>query len=237
MRRGWIGMGAAVLVLLAYHLGGAVTAAATRPAPLVTSVPTAEKVVALTFDDGPTPRWTPAILNLLKEEHVKATFFVIGRQVARYPHLVEQEVRDGMEIGSHGSQHLILRNRSEAAIRTEVEEAAQLIQVAGAPAPRLYRLPAGIYDRQALSVLGALGYTVIGWSVDPRDWRHRLTAEQMLSLVQKQVGPGGIIIFHDGTNGSQATVEATKLVIETLKKEGYRFLTVGQLLKVVNGRL
>jgi peptidoglycan/xylan/chitin deacetylase (PgdA/CDA1 family) len=236
--RTWWG---AVLVLgiaiVAYHTGSAVTASAVRPAPVVTSVPISEKAVALTFDDGPTPRWTPKILAILKDLQVRATFFVIGQQAIRYPQLIADEVRDGMEIGNHGAMHVILKNRSPEAIRREVEDAAQAIEAAGAPPPRLYRLPAGIYDRQALSVLGSLGYTVIGWSVDPRDWRHRYTAAQMLGIVQKQVGPGSIIIFHDGTNGSQATVDATRMVIDTLRREGYRFVTVSQLLSLVRGRL
>jgi peptidoglycan/xylan/chitin deacetylase (PgdA/CDA1 family) len=233
----WVILGALVLAILAYHTGSVVTAEANRPAPLVTSVPISEKAVALTFDDGPTPKWTPKILELLKAEGVRATFFVIGQQAVKYPHLIAEEVESGMEIGNHGFDHVILRGKTPATIAQEVNAAAEAIEAAGAPAPRLYRLPAGVHDKTALTVLGELGYTVIGWSVDPRDWRHRYTADQMLKLVEKQVGPGRIIIFHDGTNGSQATVDAVRLVITTLRREGYRFVTVGQLLSLVKGRL
>ena len=231
------GLGIAVLMGLAYYTGGAVSAAATRPARVVTAVPIAEKAVALTFDDGPTPTWTPKILALLKEYHVPATFFVIGKQATRYPFLVQDEVKQGMEVGNHGAAHILLRGRSEAAMRQEIETAAQAIEAAGAPTPTLYRMPAGVYDRGALSVLGSLGYTVVGWSVDPRDWRHKLTAEQMTAIVKKQAGPGAIIIFHDGTNGSAATVDAVGRVIRMLKSEGFTFKTVTGLLKMVKGRL
>jgi peptidoglycan/xylan/chitin deacetylase (PgdA/CDA1 family) len=236
--RGWMLLAVlAVLVLLAYHTGEVLGLSAARPANVVTQVPIAEKAVALTFDDGPTPRWTPQVLALLTQEHVPATFFVIGQQVARYPNLVADEVKAGMEVGNHGFQHRLLRRLDARAVAAEVQQAADLIEGAGAPAPRLYRLPAGVYDRTALEVLGQLGYTVIGWSVDPRDWRHRYTAQQMEQMVLRQVGPGAIIIFHDGTNSSQATLDAVRAIIPALRQQGYRFVTVSQLLSLVKGRL
>ena len=237
-RRLAVVMAAGLVALLAsYTLGEHMGAAVSRPATVITRAPVTQKVVALTFDDGPTPKWTPQILAVLNAAHVKATFFVIGSQARKYSQLVAREVKDGMEIGSHGALHKRLVNQSATFVRSEVETAATDIMAAGAPRPRLYRMPAGVYDATALQVLGQLGYRVIGWSVDPQDWRHRWTAEQMLTIVKRQVGPGSIIIFHDGTNGSRATVEAAKMVIETLKREGYRFVTVSQLLALVRGRI
>jgi len=235
----WPGKGVVLLALLTacYALGEHMGTAASRPASVITQAPISEKAVALTFDDGPTPKWTPQILAVLNAAHVKATFFVIGSQARKYSTLLAEEVKDGMEIGNHGALHKRLTNRDPAFIRAEVETAATDIMAAGAPKPRFYRMPAGVYDAAALRVLGQLGYTVIGWSVDPQDWRHRFTAEEMLAIVQREVGPGAIIIFHDGTNGSAATVAATKMVIATLKRDGYRFVTVGQLLALVKGRL
>jgi peptidoglycan/xylan/chitin deacetylase (PgdA/CDA1 family) len=220
-----------------YRAGLAVGAAAAAPARVVTEVPTSEKVVAFTFDDGPTRKWTPQILDVLRSNKVPATFFVIGQEVVRHPDLVAEEVRSGMEIGNHGFRHRRLRGLDRSAIVEEVRQGAQAIETAGAPAPTLYRLPAGIWDRTALSVLGSLGYTVIGWSVDPQDWRHRFTAEQMEDLVLKTVRPGAIVIFHDGTNSSTATVEAVRALIPALKAAGYRFVTVSQLLRVNRSRI
>jgi peptidoglycan/xylan/chitin deacetylase (PgdA/CDA1 family) len=237
-RRRWYGwVGAIVAVLCAYGLGGRLGAAAARPAPLVTRVPITDKVIALTFDDGPTPKWTPALLKILTADHVPSTFFVIGQQAERYPALVADEVRSGMEIASHGMAHVILRNKPADVVREEVTAAAAAIQAAGAPAPTLYRLPAGVYDSQALMVLGGLHYVVVGWSIDPRDWRHRFTAAQMAHLVETEAEPGAIVIFHDGSNGSQATLDAVKQLIPFLKKEGYRFMTVSAMLKLVKGRI
>lgn len=228
---------ALAMLTASYALGEHMGAAVTRPASVVTQAPITEKAVALTFDDGPTPKWTPQILAVLNAAHVKATFFVIGGQARKYSTLVAQEVKDGMEIANHGALHKRLVHRDATFIRTEVETAATDIMAAGAPKPRYYRMPAGVYDSTALQVLGQLGYTVIGWSVDPQDWRHRWTADQMLGIVKHQVGPGAIIIFHDGTNSSSATVEAVKMVIQTLKQQGYHFVTVRRLLAMVKGRI
>ncbi len=109
-------------------------------------------------------------------------------------------------------------------------------QALGAPNPTLYRIPGGASDSVALGVLGELGYSVIGWTIDTRDWRHRLTSEQLAQHVEKRASPGAIIIFHDGPNGSQATVDAVSTIIPALEKEGYRFATVKELLRLERPR-
>ncbi len=207
-------------------------AAVTRPAPLIKQVLTTQKVAALTFDDGPNPKWTPKILRILKDNHVHATFFVIGSHAMQQPLLLKEEVDAKMEIGNHGFQHIILRNKGAQAVKHEIEQNESLLTSLGVPKPTLYRLPAGSSDSTALKVLGEMGYRVIGWSVDTRDWRHRYTAEQMVKLVQKQISPGAVIIFHDGPNSSQATVDAVKQIIPDLTRQGWKFDTVSQMLKL-----
>ena len=207
-------------------------AAVTRPAPLIKQVLTTQKVVALTFDDGPNPTWTPKILRVLKDNQVHATFFIIGSHALRQPLLLKEEVDAKMEIGSHGFEHIILRHKTADAVKREIEQNEALLTSLGVPKPTVYRLPAGSSDSTALKVLGQMGYRVIGWSVDTRDWRHRFTAAQMVQLVQKQVSPGAIIIFHDGPNSSQATVDAVKQIIPDLTRQGWKFDTVSQLLKL-----
>lgn len=206
--------------------------AVTRPAPVIKSVLTTKKVVALTFDDGPTRTWTPKVLQVLKENHVKATFFVIGSHATQRPEILQQEINDKMEIGSHGFAHLTLRHQSEAKVTQEVQQNEALLTSLGVKKPTLYRLPGGNSDPTALKVLGHMGYKVIGWSVDTRDWRRRYSADQLAEKVTKTVQPGAIIIFHDGPNSSQATVDAVKRIIPELKHEGYQFDTVGQMLKL-----
>lgn len=224
--------GAALLIGFLAILGStSVAGAVSRPAPIIKNVITTKKVIALTFDDGPNPKWTPKILSILKHDRVPATFFVIGSHTIQQPALLDQEIKDGMEIGNHGAQHISLKGRSAEAVRKEIEENARILTSLGAPKPSLYRLPAGVSDATARLVLGELGYQVIGWSIDPRDWRHRYTAQQMTDLVLKQAAPGAIVIFHDGPNSSQATVDAVSAIIPALRKDGYQFLTVSQLLK------
>ena len=204
--------------------------ARTKSAPIIRHAVTTQKVLALTFDDGPSLKWTPKILAVLNKAHVKATFFIIGSHATRRPQLVHEEVKDHMNIGSHGAEHLILRRESAAVIRQEVDNNAQILRSLGAPPPTLYRLPGGASDAIALKVLGQMGYTVVGWSIDTRDWRHRSTAEELAAQVEREASPGAIVIFHDGPKGSQATVAAVQMIISALTKQGYRFVTVNQLL-------
>lgn len=228
----WYVFGALLSIL---SLGaGPITAPSTpsaRAAHVINHVYTNKKIVALTFDDGPTRKWTPQILQALKAQHVKATFFIIGTHANRIPNLLQQEIKDGMEIGNHGAKHLLLKNQNIATIRGEILDNASLLKSYGAPTTNLYRLPAGVSSRKALEVLHALHYKVIGWSIDTRDWRRKYTAEQMTSNVIKHVEPGSIVIFHDGPNSSQQTVNAVKQIITQLKAKGYAFDTVSQLLK------
>ncbi|AEJ39450.1 polysaccharide deacetylase [Sulfobacillus acidophilus TPY] len=205
---------------------------ATRPAPIINHVLTNQKVVALTFDDGPTRTWTPKVLQVLKKDHVRATFFVVGSHAERRPEILTEEIRDGMEIGSHGYQHITLKGKDAATVEQEIQQNQALLQSLGAPKPTLYRLPGGASDTVARQVLGKLGYRVIGWSIDTRDWRHRYTGAEMAQHVEKDISPGAIIIFHDGPNSSQATVDAVEQIIPALEKAGYRFDTVSHLLKL-----
>ncbi len=230
-RRGWGRVAISCIAWTGFGWVGASAQAATLPAVIVKSVPTTKKVAALTFDDGPTRKWTPEILRILNENHVKATFFAVGTEATRFPQYLQEEIKAGMEIGSHGYRHRTLRGLSETTVEQEVSANASTLEAFGAPAPKLYRLPGGKSDVTALRVLGRLGYTVIGWSVDPRDWRHIYSAEHMARLVEQHIQPGGIIIFHDGPNSSQATVDAVASIVPSLKQKGYRLVTVGQLLK------
>ena len=203
-----------------------------RPAVVIKQVLTNKKVIALTFDDGPTLRWTPKILQVLNDNHVRATFFVIGSHAMNRTVVLKDEVDAKMEIGSHGFQHLIFRNKNPQTIKQEVEQNEALLMSLGVPKPRLYRLPAGWSDPTALKVLGQMGYKVVGWSIDTRDWRRRDSAEKMAAHVERQVTPGSIIIFHDGPNSSEATVNAVKQIVPALKAQGWKFDTASELLKL-----
>lgn len=200
-----------------------------RLAPTIRGVPLTSKVVALTFDDGPSPVFTPKVLDLLRQSGAHATFFVLGQEALRYPDLLKQEVRDGNEIGLHGMRHLVLYGRQTDEVEAEVREAEDTVTGILGKKPVLYRLPQGKGDTVAREVLGRRGYLIIQWSVDPRDYL-RPSPEAMVASVMRQVKPGTIIIFHDGGGPRSRTVEAVAQILPRLKADGYTVTTVGDLL-------
>ncbi len=206
------------------------TAPAT-PAPvrILRSVPTTAKAIALTIDDGPSPKYTPMILQLMQQYGAHATFFVIGQEVERYPQILKQEVDAGDEIGNHGYHHLTLTNVTSEQLVSEVQTAEQtLVSLTGSD-PTLYRLPGGKSDPAALRQLADLGYKIVMWSIDTRDYVYRSPAA-IVAQVQKEVAPGAIVIFHDGGGNQQHTVDALKTLLPWLKEQGYQMMTVSQLL-------
>ena len=201
-----------------------------RLAPTVRGVPITGKVVALTFDDGPSPRYTPQILDVLKREKAHATFFLIGQEAVRFPSLVQAEAKAGMEVANHGMHHLLLRGRSEDEVTSEASEAADVIRSLAGRAPVLYRLPQGVGDTTARAALGRMGYVIVNWSVDTRDYL-RQTPEQLVARAMRQMAPGRIIIFHDGGGNRQASVDAVRMLLPQLKAQGYTVTTVSDLLR------
>jgi len=234
---GWSARGAlagvaAVLLLVGVGIGGAMAkGAAPQPVRQVRSVPVQVKAVALTFDDGPDPTYTPAVLSLLKEYGAKATFFVIGREVLRYPDIVRQEVQAGMEVGNHGLNHLTLQGLDPTAIESDVLPVERAITAISGNRPTLYRLPRGVGDPRALRTLADMGYTTVYWSIDTHDYLTRPPAN-IAAQVLKEVKPGSIVIFHDGGGNQQHTVDAIKLILPQLKAQGYQMVTVSQLLEL-----
>lgn len=204
--------------------------AAERLAPTIRGVPISQKVVALTFDDGPSPRYTPTLLRTLKAEGARATFFVIGQEAVRRPDLLKAEAAARMEIGNHGMHHVVLRGKSESEVDSEANEAAEAIAGIIGRRPVLYRLPQGLGDTTARAVLGRLGYVIINWSVDTRDYI-RQSPEALVARAMRQMAPGRIIIFHDGGGNRQASIDAVKMLLPQLKAQGYTVTTVSDLLR------
>ena len=205
--------------------------AAERQAMQLKSVPTQAKVIAFTFDDGPNRRYTPQVLDLLQKYHAHATFFVIGQEVQRFPEMIGKIRAAGMEIGNHGMNHKWLHRLGPEAAKEEITAGADAIVAAGGKRPYLYRLPGGFTSESSSKVLAQLGYTVIGWSVDTRDWRMRATAEGIEGIVMREAGPGKIVIMHDGAIHREPTLQALSRVLPTLERQGYRIVSSGELLR------
>jgi peptidoglycan/xylan/chitin deacetylase (PgdA/CDA1 family) len=214
----------------------------------VTQGPSDERVVALTFDDGPNPPYTGRILDVLEEEHVHATFFLVGRAVAAYPSVVRRELRDGDAIGNHtwDHRHLIVMTRSQ--VRASLERTDAAIYRAAHVRTKLMRPPFGARDWIVMQVAHKLGYTVVMWSVPlARDWEYP-PATIIAQRVLPHVSDGSIIVLHDGNRGQlcaannldprtcdrSSDIEATKLIVENLKSQGFRFVTIPEL--IVRGK-
>lgn len=197
-------------------------------ADVIWKVPTSRKVVALTFDDGPDGRITPEILEILREKEIKATFFVVGEQVEKFPELISREVAEGHEIGNHSYSHPALVNLPGNRITEELVKTEQEILKA-APKPILFRPPGGLTNENVLKIARDNEYSVILWSIDPVDWRVPIAGD-IVEVVVKELKPGSIILLHDASFAS-STPEALWFIIDSLKARGYEFVTVTELLQ------
>jgi peptidoglycan/xylan/chitin deacetylase (PgdA/CDA1 family) len=213
--------------------------AANRPAPalwrdrVIYSVPTTEKVMALTYDDGPHPVFTPQLLDILDKYHVKATFFMIGKSMEAHPEIVREVIRRGHVIGNHTYSHP--RNidlDTQAQVIRELDRCEQLIERLTGSRAHLFRPPRGMIDGSVFSVADEEGYKTILWSVCA-DHHDALTPQLMAQRVVDHIRPGGIILAHDGSVSSRwRDIAATPLIIEALRRRGYRFVTVPELLNM-----
>jgi peptidoglycan-N-acetylglucosamine deacetylase len=200
---------------------------------IVYSVPTKEKVVALTYDDGPHPVYTRQILDILDKYHVKATFFMIGRLMERYPDVVQEVLKRGHVIANHTYTHPSnIEADTSAQIIRELEQCEQVIERMTGKRASFFRTPRGLMDSTVFSIAQDEGYQTILWTVCA-DHHDAPTPELMAERVLRLNRPGGIILAHDGSFPSRwKDVAATPLIIERLQKEGYRFVTIPELLKI-----
>ena len=183
------------------------------------------KCVALTFDDGPVAE-TTELLTVLRAKKVKATFFVLGRQVVREPAVIRQIVADGHVVGNHSWDHPLLTRLSLAKVRAQLVRTNRAIVAAGAPAPVVFRPPYGGTNRAILRIAGAQGMTQVLWDVDPLDWRDRNSAV-VASRVVAATRNGSIVLSHDIHPTTRA---AYARIIDRLRARGFQFVTVPELL-------
>lgn len=191
-----------------------------------------EKLIALTFDDGPDPKYTPTILNLLQKYGAKATFFVVGDRITSFPKLAQREVREGHELANHTYSHLKVRGQEVERIEQEIEKADERIQAITGIKPYLFRPPTGYYDDRVVKAAKNQQYTIILWSwhQDTFDWRNPGVGK-IVSQVLNHARSGDIVLFHDTGGDRTQTIEALKQILPKLKEEGYKFVTVSELLK------
>lgn len=201
-----------------------------RPVSLVN----AKGLVALTFDDGPDPTWTPQILDILARENVPGTFFDIGRKAEDSPDLVLQEVNSGNVVGSHTYSHKDLTQMPQWRARLEIAAAGWVIHGITGRQPTLFRSPYGaaeLADSQSAAhkdLAATLGLQPVGWNVDPLDWSQP-GVDQIVSNTVNAPGNDLTVLLHDGGGDRSQTVAALPKIIEGLKARGYQFTTVDKL--------
>ena len=195
----------------------------TGAAPVLdTNGPRERRVVALTFDDGPS-EYTPAFLDVLREKHVEGTFFEIGQEMPGREDIMRRILREGSEIGNHTMHHVELPGYSELA------EDSALVESSTHFKPCLFRPPGGAVDSAVISTAAELGMRTITWDVDPADWTNPGSGA-VYSRVVEATGPGSIVLMHDGGGDRGGTLAALPEIIDTLRARGYRFATVSRLL-------
>ncbi len=188
------------------------------------------KRIALTFDDGPHPRKTPEILDILDKHGVKATFFVVGTNAEYYPHIIKEEAERGHEIANHSYSHSRLSEFTAEQIKEEIERTDVLIKKASGITPTLFRPPEGKYSENIVKVATDMGKSTVIWTVDTLDWA-KTPADVIVENIKNNVTYGSIILFHDFTSKQAHTTEALEIIIPYLKSQGYEFVTVSELIK------
>lgn len=188
------------------------------------------KKIALTFDDGPHPRYTSKILEILDKYNIKATFFVIGINAKNYPEALSQVINMGHEIGNHTYSHGLLKTKSKEDIYREIISTEKEISKFNGAFSKLIRPPCGMYDNELLEIAEENEYKIVLWNIDTNDWAHA-SSESIVSNVISKVKGGDIILFHDFISGENNTCESLQIIIPKLLMQGYEFVTVSELLQ------
>ena len=189
-----------------------------------------DRKIALTFDDGPHPKYTRKILNILKKYNVKATFFIIGANVEYYGDVLGEIIGNGHEIGNHTFSHESIKNKSEIEIISEIEACNNAIYEKCGIKTKLFRPPGGIMADICISKTDILSdYDIIYWSIDTMDWAHE-SPQKISENVIKNIKSGDIILMHDYIGQNSPTPDALEIIIPKLLYEGYEFITVSELI-------
>ncbi len=235
--RRWLlqAMVGAIALILGGHLlwyGVVVPIANTSEFFGIRHIATSDKVVALTYDDGPLWPYTDQLLDLLGREQVPVTFFAIGRQAERFPASVRRALAAGHQVANHSYHHIPLVFQPPGRIDQEILNTDVLLTELGTSNPIAVRPPWGKRFLGLPLLLRRLHKPLIMWDVDSQDYVAGHRAEAIAHRVVARVQPGSIVLFHDGGGDRSQTVAATAQVIASLRDRGYRFVTIDQLLRL-----
>jgi len=193
-----------------------------------------EKLVALTFDDGPGP-YTERLLNAMKKRGVKATFFVLGNRIDKYPELITRMEKEGHAVGNHSYDHPNLTRLSAAGVKSNMNKTAKKIEKLLGHKPEVMRCPGGACNQTVKKYAADAGIPIIYWGVDTRDWESRNVTKIMnVAFGKNGIKNGSIVLMHDI---HEPSVNAAIKMMDKLKKQGYTFVTVPELLMAREGEI
>lgn len=201
---------------------------------LIMRGPATKREIALTFDDAPDDIFTPKILDILKEKEVKATFFLVGYRIEKYPDIARRIVREGHAVGNHSYNHPNFLNMQDADFQKQITRTDELIRSLTGSAPTIVRPPYGNISNRQMEWLAGSKRIVVAWDVDSLDWKG-LEAEEVASNILPNVSPGSIVLQHSGTGDGgdlSGTVHALPTVIDDLRKKGFKLVTVQDMLGI-----
>ncbi|TAE60953.1 MAG: polysaccharide deacetylase family protein [Nostocales cyanobacterium] len=194
------------------------------------TLPPGKKVVALTFDDGPWPKSTAQVLDILKKNDIKGTFFVVGRNVQSYPDLTRRIVAEGHSIANHTWHHWYHHMNAQTAAY-EVANTSDIIFKTTGVKTGLFRPPGGIMTNGVVNYARNNKYAIIMWSSDSIDYS-RPSVDKLINNIFRSAKPGGIVLMHDGGGDRTRTVAALPEIINRFRKQGYEFVTIPEMLEM-----
>ncbi|GJD18069.1 polysaccharide deacetylase [Rivularia sp. IAM M-261] len=194
-----------------------------------------DKIIALTFDDGPWPKYTEQVLDILKTNNVKGTFFVIGNNMKNMPEVGKRIVTDGHTIANHTWHHWYHRLSPSIAAK-EINDTEEIIYKVTGVRTNLFRPPGGVLGNGPAAYARSKKYSVIMWSADSNDYK-RPAASRLIGNVMRFSKPGGIVLMHDGGGVRDSTVKALPEMIKKFKQQGYRFVTIPEMLELEDQQL
>jgi peptidoglycan/xylan/chitin deacetylase (PgdA/CDA1 family) len=209
---------------------------------VIYNINTHKKIVALTFDDGPNGKYTKRVIDILDREGVKATFFLIGKNVETYPEIAREIVAHGHAIGNHSYTHpWLLPLENKKSILSEVDKAEEAICNATGESPKIFRPPHGLRSLWMDNIIHKEGYTIFTWDNMTTDYMPGTNERKIAEKILAKVHPGSIIVLHDGLNlkhevNRENMIEALTVIIKKLKKEGYEFVTLDENIEKYNGK-
>ena len=193
-----------------------------------------EKVIALTFDDGPDEVFTPQVLDILKKNNVKATFFVVGEKVEYNKELLKRQYTEGHEIGNHTFTHINVAKNSYDKVEKEITDTQNAVKNVIGVEPKIFRPPYRAMSKSVCDIIVSKKMNIILWSnLDPRDWSNPGVGN-IINTILTKVQNGNIILLHDYNNrrnDKSQTIQALEVVIPKLKEKGYKFVTISELIQ------